>query len=281
MMPLELGNEKFQLRIRPDLGGKIEQLISATSGRDWLWHNPHLDQHWPAYTESYIEQLDCGGWDEIFPSVSPCAVQIAQQSVRVPDHGDLVRLCWNVDEVNDGYVHMSVGGRCWPFRFERRISFDQDGCDLDYAVYNQSVNSFPYLWCAHPLLAIEAGMRVTWRDAGEAEIGTMTIPVPGAADFVPLAEKRFVKDGVASVSVTTRDGVESLQLSYDPKQLPVLGLWINYLGWSGCGSDPYFNLGIEPATAAFDSLDLAIEAGQHRILEPGECARWQLHVSVN
>ncbi len=70
-------------------------------------------------------------------------------------------------------------------------------------------------------------------------------------------------------------------MHYDPSQLPVLGLWINFHGWSGCGSAPYFNLGIEPATAAFDSLCDAVQAGKQRILGPGASDRWRLRLCIH
>ena len=49
-----------------------------------------------------------------------------------------------------------------------------------------------------------------------------------------------------------------------------LCLWLNYGAWSGSGSQPHFKLGLEPSTAAFDSLAVACKKKAADILEPGE-----------
>ncbi len=80
------------------------------------------------------------------------------------------------------------------------------------------------------------------------------------------------------VSVVPAGTSESLTVSFDPLQLPWLGLWINNEGWSGCGGAPYRNLGLEPATAAFDCVSKAAEDGAIPWLDPGETRRWTLDV---
>jgi hypothetical protein len=70
----------------------------------------------------------------------------------------------------------------------------------------------------------------------------------------------------------------SLGLSWNPSEIPYLGLWVNNGGWSGCGSEPYFNLGIEPATLPIDNLTAA---DNPPILQPGETRCWCLEVTLN
>jgi len=53
---------------------------------------------------------------------------------------------------------------------------------------------------------------------------------------------------------------------------------VNNGGWSGCGSEPYFNLGIEPATLPIDNLTAA---DNPPILQPGETRCWCLEVTLN
>ena len=70
----------------------------------------------------------------------------------------------------------------------------------------------------------------------------------------------------------------SLGLSWNPSEIPYLGLWVNNGGWSGCGSEPYFNLGIEPATLPIDNLT---NAENPPVLQPGETRCWSLEVTLN
>ena len=84
---IRLENDLLSLEILPEIGGKISSLFDKSSKREWLWTHPSLQRRPPVYGESYVENLDSGGWDEIFPSVSPCRLE---DGTRIPDHGDLV-----------------------------------------------------------------------------------------------------------------------------------------------------------------------------------------------
>ncbi len=67
---ITLENAEISLVLRPDLGGRIDQIKDQKTGHDWLWHSPgyeasqtrdlpigaSFDEHWT------------GGWDEIFPN---------------------------------------------------------------------------------------------------------------------------------------------------------------------------------------------------------------------
>jgi len=71
-----------------------------------------------------------------------------------------------------------------------------------------------------------------------------------------------------------------LRLSWDKADAPSLGLWLNVRAWSGSGSPPYFNLGVEPSTAPCDDLTTAIKSGHGRHLAPGETHSWEFTLAV-
>jgi galactose mutarotase-like enzyme len=255
----------------PACGGKIEPIESVRTGRRWLWRNPHLDLRLPEYGESYVGRLDFGGWDEIFPSVGPCE---PSGMAPIPDHGDLVNQPWQVERHTPTTLRMSVEGRCAPFRFTRKITATGTGFLFEYDLENHGKQAFPWLWCAHPLINIEAGMQIDWG------CGELTIPDPSAAGFSPWTRKFFTDRGTTDRVEIRAPGEhsESLVLQFDPDDAPYLGFWVNFLGWSGCGSSPYFNLGVEPATAPFDLLTDAIDAGAQKTLQPGERRSWKVEI---
>lgn len=294
-MPITLENSCLRLTIDPAIGGKITRLQDVRTGREWLWKNPHLSQTPQPYGASYVETLDTGGWDEIFPSVSPCQIE----SLVIPDHGDLVFLPWEVIDVSPLSLEMAVTTRFASCRFTRWLHLEGETLRVDYQLENLGTESIPYLWCAHPLIAIEAGMSLELPagtpmrvDGGVGVAGGTAFAWPHAPGLPPLdripdprvdgpfAAKLFTAAGsVAEVSLTTADGGNSLRLAWNAEDAPFLGLWLNCGAWSGCGSAPYFNLGIEPATAPFDSLIDAISADSHRRLGPGETRCWSLEIS--
>jgi len=73
---------------------------------------------------------------------------------------------------------------------------------------------------------------------------------------------------------------ERLSLIFDRKQLPWLGLWINNRGWSGSGSRPHRNLGIEPATTPYDDVADAIRQDAVSWLAAGETRCWSFNVEL-
>lgn len=298
MRSITLENETISITILPEAGGKIWSLRNRNTGREWLWHNPHLPLKPPAYGASYVETMDCGGWDEIFPSVSPCELD----GLTIPDHGDLVALKCEVVELKCDRLKTRVRTRFAECLFERTLQIKHNRLRVEYRVSNLTKHPTPYLWCAHPLIAIEPGMSIVLPEQtpmlsrGGVNIPETasfpwpslspvmrldTIPDPGNADFTPYAIKMFsAKASTSQVEIKSADGSESFLLAWNPADLPHLGMWLNAGAWSGCGSSPYFNLGLEPSTAAYDSLADALAVGDAHILPPGESRTWQLEIAL-
>lgn len=267
---LDLQSPSFALSVIPEFGGKIASLRDRGSGREWLWCNPVLPPREPVYGENYIEGLDSGGWDEIFPTVGPCEVRGLG---KLPDHGELVGLPWTLEQHSKDELRLSVTGRCAPYRFTRTIRSTAEGFIFDYELVHLGSTPFPWLWCAHPLIAIEAGMRIRYGDS------EWHIPDPESEAFTPSAKKFFTSRGeVSSVSVQAVEG-SSLTIHFDPDELPYLGFWRNLRGWAGVGATPYFNLGVEPTTSPADLLSDAVAHNLHRVLAGGETARWSLRLT--
>lgn len=275
---VSLRSTELELRFEPEQGGKWCSLCDRRTGRDWLWHNPYLPPVVATYGDSFIERLDSGGWDEIFPSGPPCG--------SIPDHGDLVQLPWQLDEWSGSRLAMSMEGRCHPFRFGRTVSIAGTEIHCEYRLEHLGDQAFPWLWCAHPLLpflpemSIEVsgsfdvlfamgaaknleGRRIAWHD----------LPEPTS----PWAAKLFSqRNEVNRVTARHADGT-GMRVEWNPTQIPYLGLWVNHGAWSGCGSESYFNIGIEPAMLPVDDIRTAENPP---ILKPGQVEAWSLGISV-
>lgn len=287
MNRLRILNEAISLEILPSVGGKIASLFDKANGQEWLWTNPWLRLRNPVFGESYVGSLDFGGWDEIFPSVDPCGISTPGDEALVPDHGDLVQMPWRVVSSGAEHVEMEVEGRSLPFLFRRRLVLNGRQIQFHYSVENRADFAFPWLWCAHPLVALDsdlsldagADFQVLYASGAAADLQGRKV---SWSELPPRSErwaaKLFSEKGaVERVSVRKGNGA-SLSLQWNPSDIPYLGLWVNNGGWSGCGSEPYFNLGIEPATLPIDNL---AAAKNPPVLQPGETRRWSLEVNLN
>jgi galactose mutarotase-like enzyme len=287
---IELRNDHISVQILPEIGGKISSLFDQRSGREWLWTNPHLPRRAPIYGESYISELDTGGWDEIFPSISPCQLQ---GNISIPDHGDLVFLPCEVSEQTSNGLTLTTLTRAIKTRFTRKLTLDGNKLRVDYTLDSLSEEPIPYLWAPHPIIALEDGMilelptseltSTDGLDLTNASDGSckITIADPALGKTKPHMLKFFTQRGLADrASIHAKDG-SSLSLWWDKKDAPYFGMWLNQRNWSGIGSAPYFNLGLEPTTSPCDCLTEAIANDLHFTLNPGESRKWHLELFLN
>jgi galactose mutarotase-like enzyme len=273
-----LRNRKLVLEFEPECGGKWHSLRDIRNDREWFWRNPYLPRTPLRYGDSFIGKLDTGGWDEIFPSVLPAGV--------IPDHGDLVQLPWRVDRMGADRLTLSVEGRCFPFRFERTVWISESRIHCEYRLENTGEAAFPWLWCAHPLLPFlpDLSLEVTGEFDVLSAMGAAE-PLAGKCvgwDALPSREEKWAvklfsrRHAVNQVTAWQADG-SGLRIEWDAQEIPYLGLWVNNGAWSGCGSEPYFNIGIEPAMLPVDDLS-AVE--NPPVLKSGEGAGWSLDISL-
>lgn len=61
MSELTIKSSQLELVFEPEQGGKWRSLKDRRSGREWLWHNPHLERTPLHYGDSFVEQHDTGG----------------------------------------------------------------------------------------------------------------------------------------------------------------------------------------------------------------------------
>ena len=313
---VRLQNDRVDIAIVPQAGGKIFDLIDRRSGRNWLWKNPHIPISVAQRGSDFGKQLDSGGWDEVLLSVRPGRIRTASEHIAaIPDHGDLLASNWTVEKLqldanNDLVCDMAATGVAARYRFERRMRIADNSAvvEISYVLRNEGDEALPSYWCAHPLLAIEpdsvidiAGNRPLRVDDAETrawcceeteqrwpklvlrdgESHDLSQSFASNAARRTFASKIYVRSPHnGSASVLLKDGAR-LTFRFDPEELPWLGLWINNGAWSGCGSEPYTNLGLEPATSPYDCINEAIENDAVAWLQPGAERRWSLTVEMD
>lgn len=274
-LPAFMGRSPFcTVTVLPTWGAKIASLLDS-DGREWLWHNPYLPWQLPNAATSYVREADMGGWDECFPAVGPGPYPLAPWQGRpIRDHGEVWAHAWQAEAAGDSLRCVTKGDE-FPYRLARtiRLAPDEPAFELVYELTNLSKAPFAHLWCAHPLLAIKPGMqlllpagspvrttsralpaRFTWPRAGELDLSQAPAHDAGWAAKLyvgPLTE--------GWAALRDPETGRELRFEFDPTEVPYVGLWLNYGSWSGAGSAPYYNLGLEPCTGAPDDLASAVD----------------------
>ena len=287
-----------ELAMVPALGGRIISLRSLRSGRQWCWHQDRPNWLWANRPGDDFGGSPQAGIDECVPTVAACR----WAGRDIPDHGEVWYQAWTLepDELSRGQLSATVPLDVSPFVFRRSIRVDDQnqGFVFEYQLTSTSAVTESYLWSLHPLFTIEADDRLQLPDEvtqlrlngglGDRPIAFGDIwsyprPFPGIEMDrlqVPGMPAGCVKgfagplqQGRAAIA-NDRTG-DRLQLEWDPKSAPFLGLWLNR------GHAGFHHVALEPASGAPDSLaDAADKWKNCPLLTPGETARWSVRWRV-
>lgn len=304
---IALRTEQLEVVVVPTVGMKLTNL-RRLRGREWLWRNEQMPLALPLVDASFVETADSGGWDECFPTVGPSPIPGAPPGTpQLPDHGEL----WSASWTSSAYDHAggvtlaaAAAGRLLPYQFHRELTLDHRDplVRLSYRLKSTGNSPFPWLWSAHPLLNVQPGSTLEIPSLRQVRVGAVHgLPELSVGDIVSWPEAfggrdgRFVfpDDGAWAVKLFGDVGQsgrmvltdprrgERLEMTVLPEEVPQVGLWINNRGWAPPGRTPYYNLGLEPAIGAPDSLDDAVrDWNLARTLEPGEERSWEVEVRL-
>ncbi len=295
----------------PELGGKISSLKDLRTGREWLWKNPRLEYKRGLSNRSYVEAADTGGWDECFPTVAACSYPSDPWAgVDLQDHGELWSQAVEVaitEEKNRVTLRTQWQGIALPYTFERSVTFEAGSARLlfEYTLISHADMPMHFIWSAHPLLAIEPGMRLVFPQTARFNCA-LAIPEDFISQKNGLVYPPSLNSDLSDVDLTSlpdasaglacklwsnplADGWAALcakdgefRLSWDATRLPQVALWMNIGAWAGDGGQPYYNVGLEPCIGAQDSLADAVTV--HKLfdtLSPQAVRTWQLEILLS
>ena len=314
---LVLENGLVQLTILPSLGGKISSIKDLSTGREWLWQNPHLPMGPVQYDASFVEQYDTGGLDECFPAVSG-GVYPAEpwQGAIIPDHGELWCQPWQYEWLEASAERLVLKMGCYgvrfPYHFTRTLTLSAGSASLRlaYTVTNLTGFDFPFIWSVHPLMNIEPGMTlrlpasvavvypegstpgflgdydtaVAWpllKRGPADEIDLSIVPQVGVGQAAKLYSARLTGSEPVVASLADPSGQHAFSFRFRPDEITHIGLWLNYSAWAGYGSEPYFNLGLEPCIGDSDDLAKLTSTGRAAILAARKVRKWSLELNVS
>ncbi|MGI0486681.1 hypothetical protein ACN4EK_14675 [Pantanalinema rosaneae CENA516] len=282
-----LENEEIKLTIRPDLGGRIDQLQDLKTGREWLWHpsgyNPANTRSLPIGTS--FDQYWTGGWDEVFPN----DIAGEFQGYHLVDHGELWSQRWQVIATTTFSIKLQYQCQNIPVCVEKIIQLDpkRPEASILYQFHNQSTRTIPFLLKQHAAIAIEAGDEILlpdcWIEPAFLEFskiigraGKTRFPNAFTADgreiqvqYTPapasnLQEFYYSSDlAVGECGIRHHRSYSALIMRFDPTDFPFVWVFQSYGGWQD-----HYVLVMEPATTMPANLETACQQGTAALLPP-------------
>jgi len=295
-------NDDLMVKILPQLGGKIYSLVNKRTGREWMDRPSGRVFRRPVPGTSWGDWDRCG-WDELFPSIDACNFPGPYLAgTAVPDHGEVWSLPWSFSQIGTDGIRLYVNGNIWPYRLEKTVCISDNSVEFNYKLTNYSKEPLPYIWAPHPILAGSDSFEIKLPIGIDKAITSFSVNErlgkrggihnwPLATDcsgkmidlsnmparHTNAAEKLYLASPLMEGWCLVRDRItgEQFKMTFDPAQLPYLGIWINAGGWDG-----EYHIALEPATGFLDNLEESYACQKCAILAGGETRSWWLQVHI-
>ncbi len=274
MQPVvHLQNDDVEVELVPAEGARVQHLRDRRSGRELLLQRTPE----PGPRVDFLAACT-GGWDELFPTDSEWEAH--------PDHGRVWTAEFDVVVADEGSVTLRTALESPPVEIERGLTLlasPRRGLRAETTLRARGPTG-PFLWAAHPMLAVEQGWRIelpAGAHSFEADRELPGRPAAGPLDEAQVAETATIPaprdevcevvyvDGVAGAAVRSPDGTHGTAARWDEGFLRHLWL-VTITGRFGLDDC----LLIEPCTSRPYRLEDAIDAGTARFLAEGEEAGW-------
>lgn len=278
-MNLTLKNSRMAVAVRPECGGRIDQITDLVHGKQWLWHPPDYDPDAPRALPDDPAFDACwqGGFEEMFPNDAACTVD----GRVLPDHGEAWSAAWRAERTGPHALTLAMDCKRMPVRLEKQLALDADApvLSLRYRMTNMGDAALPCMLKLHPALAIEEGDEIDlprcdveavslafsrligragksrWPEAagpdGEPVRLDRALPAASAArEFVYCSRLDEGRCGVRNA----RTG-SALEFAFDRTAFPFVWVFQSYGGFNG-----HYVLMLEPCTSKpYDLRDVIAE----------------------
>jgi Domain of unknown function (DUF4432) len=279
-----LEGDRLRLTLFPDAGAKILDLVHRPTGVNLLWTNPRVPLR-PTYPGVAFDDVWCGGWDELFPTDTPCEVD----GNSFHDHGDLWHGPWEWRVERDDGVEATLYLRRYavgvPCLMEKWVSLRRSDAHVSFShrLTNVGPHRVPFVWNLHVAHRIGPDSRIRlpaeglspvpvqpgrfggdqlelrWPRHGDVDLSAVPGVEAGTTEWLYARELR---DGWCAVVHPSR-GV-GLGLAFDERLFRTVWLWGVYGGWRG-----HYLLLTEPCTSRPGGLAASLEDGTAAWIEPG------------
>jgi galactose mutarotase-like enzyme len=198
---------------------------------------------------------------------------------------------------------MSATGFSRALRFSKQVSLNDDTLCIVYRTENVSSRVESFLYACHPLFAVSAGdliflpsevreLRLDYSRGNRLGSSGATIAWPNPQPGTRLDIAGRPDAGTAEMFYTDRlrEGCcsiyrnatgQTLEISFDPRRLPYLGVWLCYGGWPDGGSGvQQYAVALEPTTSGCNTLSAAQRGGSAVTLDSGETFDWEIRFRV-
>jgi galactose mutarotase-like enzyme len=284
-------------------GGRMVSLQDRRIGHEFLFQQTEAKYVRGNY-DVPMALNEAAGYDDMFPTISECFNDTPPWSgIRMPDHGEVWSLDWNVEKSSDS-LSLSVHGVRLPYRFSRKVTFPEPNrLRMAYTLENLSPFVMPYLWSAHAMLRPEEGARILLPE--QCRVATVGSSHSGRLGkygdritWPNWTDAHGVPHDLSKVRSPTTDDVEAytfadrlshgmcglqfpsikrtLRMSFPVETVPFMTVLVG----EGLKTDPRFFVLLEPCSAPFGRLDTSRSYSEDSAVAKSASREWYLDFMV-
>lgn len=294
-----LENKLLRLIVAPERGAKILSLVYKPQKFEVLFQPVNGTYPVADYGADFAK-YDTSGADEMFPTIDACDYPYEEYpGIKLPDHGELWSLPWNVIEDHKALT-TEIKGVALPYIFSRSIILQENILHFTYKVQNTGDQPLYGLWAFHGLVACDEATRIILPKVNKVITvhNSKTLGLIGRKHSFPLTSsqtgetyslesiapksagktEKFYADGpvtIGEAALTLNQGQLLYKVLFPAQKVPYLGVWVNEGGFK-----QEYNCALEPATGYYDSLEIAKEQKSITALLPQQSMEWYLDIEL-
>lgn len=274
----------WHIEFRLNDGGRLTRV--SHNGYDLLTSEPKEFRP-PAADIGQYERRPVYGYDDCFPSVGAC--DYPDLGIRIPDHGEVCWLPWDVREEFHSVTFL-VKSRLLPVAFRRKMSFTESSIVWDFEVLNEGNRQLPFQHVMHPLFKPEEIQRIAL-PRFESAFDWTNSKALSSADPERLSEGllrcpersvamiflRKIKNG--EVGLTFSNGMR-LNMKFPVEYFPTIWIWWDNLGHPNEDGIRRRECSFEPTPGLSSVLSQAYADRNCLMVEPRGRLAWQVRWEV-
>jgi hypothetical protein len=299
---ITIETDTISAQFLPTIGAKLCSLVYKPQNFELMVQRPAPEYRLQPYDGVY-EEGECSGFDDMFPTIDRGVYgQFPWQDVMIPDHGEVWSLPWDM-RISDDRLAFTCHGVRFPYELGKQVYFaDSSRLRIEYTLTNLSVFDMDFVWAAHIMLNLEdnvalvlppsvkrivttfsrSGLMGNFGDAFDFPMAHLTngetqdlrqLRPPSAQDAFKYYVDGKLSEGWCALNYRARGLL--LALSFPTDTVPYLGILPNEGGWQDI-----YNIFLEPATAAFDSLKNARQRDTLSTIPAKSEYKWHLNVTL-
>lgn len=275
---------EWHIEYIPDDGARISVLKYA--GQDLLTSKA-VDFTPPVMFHGEYETRPVFGYDDCFPTVDPCIYPGGDLGCR--DHGEICWKKWQT-EIKGSSLICSADCLLPEVNFKRIMTFRENRVAWRFEVLGITAEQSVFLHVMHALLPLhkivdlEIPEFTKVFDEVKSEEASLKNPAEVRESLLALQPGSFImlllkdiSDGFIRLSFIT--GLK-LEINFDPKLFPTLGIWWNNGGYPESGQ-LRTECAFEPIPGSCSDLSKSFRDDAYLSLWPGTKTCWEIIWTIN